>query len=145
MPKQLSQLSFQLNKIVTKQFATIGNSIPESKEVGIETNVQFGADNETKMISIFTMFKFESSSEPFIVLETGCYFRLENASWTNIYMIDTKEIIVPKDFLSHLVMISIGTARGILHAKTEGTPFNIFFLPTIDVSKLVTEDVKFSF
>ncbi len=37
-------------------------------------------------------------------------------------------------------MLCVGTARGILHAKTEGTAFNDFILPAINVEELVEED-----
>lgn len=33
------------------------------------------------------------------------------------------------------------TARGILHAKTEGTKFNICLLPLINVERMIAEDV----
>jgi hypothetical protein len=40
-------------------------------------------------------------------------------------------------------MLTIGTSRGILHAKTEGTEFNKFILPTINVNQLVEKDAEF--
>ena len=57
---------------------------------------------------------------------------------------EKKELIVPKGFISHLVMISIGTTRGVLHSKTENTIYNKFLLPTINVNELIKEDVKFN-
>ena len=45
--------------------------------------------------------------------------------------------------MKHLSVITVGTARGVLHAKTENTPFNKFVLPTINVTELVKEDVSF--
>lgn len=47
--------------------------------------------------------------------------------------------------MAHLTTIMVGTARGILHAKTENTLFNQFLLPTIDVTELVTDDVIMTF
>lgn len=40
-------------------------------------------------------------------------------------------------------MLTIGTARGVLHSKTESTPFNSFLLPTLNVNELVKKDVVF--
>jgi len=38
--------------------------------------------------------------------------------------------------------LTVGTVRGILHTKTEGTNFNGFVIPTINVTELVTSDVR---
>ena len=35
--------------------------------------------------------------------------------------------------------MTIGTTRGILHAKTEGTCFNKYVLPTINVTEIIKE------
>ena len=35
----------------------------------------------------------------------------------------------------------MGTLRGVLHAKVENTPYNMFILPTINVTELVKEDI----
>jgi hypothetical protein len=40
-------------------------------------------------------------------------------------------------------MITVGTARGVLHAKTEGTTLNKFFIPTVNVVEMVTDDGAF--
>lgn len=40
-------------------------------------------------------------------------------------------------------MLTIGTTRGVLHSKTENTPFNSFLLPTLNVMELVKKDVVF--
>ena len=40
-------------------------------------------------------------------------------------------------------MLTIGTTRGVLHSKTENTPFNSFLLPTLNVNELVKKDVVF--
>ncbi len=39
-------------------------------------------------------------------------------------------------------MLAIGIARGILHTKTENTPFNHFLLPVLDATRLIKEDVE---
>jgi hypothetical protein len=46
--------------------------------------------------------------------------------------------------MTHLTMITVSSVRGVLHAKTEGTIFNKYLLPTLDVTEMVKEDVEFS-
>ena len=46
--------------------------------------------------------------------------------------------------MTHLIVLTIGTVRGILHAKTEGTKYNSYILPTINVAELIKTDIVFS-
>ncbi|NOQ75958.1 MAG: hypothetical protein GQ574_28385 [Crocinitomix sp.] len=62
---------------------------------------------------------------------------------TWLLLTDEQELVFPKGFIRHLSVICVGTARGILHAKTEGTKFNEFILPTINVEDLIQEDASF--
>ena len=96
-------------------------------------------------IAVFSLFVFESDQKPFIIIESGCHFKIADSSWSEMYQSDTNSLKVPRGFLSHLAMLTIGTTRGVLHAKTEGTCFNKFVLPTVNVSDLIKEDVIFSF
>jgi hypothetical protein len=38
-------------------------------------------------------------------------------------------------------MLCVGTLRGVLHAKTENSVYNKFYLPTINVNDLVKTDI----
>lgn len=46
----------------------------------------------------------------------------------------TGSIMVPKSLLTHFAVLTVGTTRGILHAKTENTRLNHFSLPPVNVS-----------
>ena len=50
---------------------------------------------------------------------------------------------LPSGFVCHLAMLAIGTARGVLHAKTENTLFNKYLIPTINVAELIKDDIIF--
>ena len=52
-----------------------------------------------------------------------------------------KSWIIPVDFLRYMGTIVVGTARGVLHTKTEGTVLNAYVLPPINVMELVKEDL----
>ncbi len=52
-------------------------------------------------------------------------------------------MVVSKGFLAHLAMITTGTARGVLFAKTEATQFSKFIIPTLNVAEMIKEDASF--
>ena len=87
-------------------------------------------------------FRFEVKSQPFLLLEAGCIFGVSPQSWESFIQPDAKIILIPEGFLTHLSVITTGTCRGILHSKTEGTAYNRFLLPTINVTELVKGDIS---
>jgi len=42
-----------------------------------------------------------------------------------------------------MTVLTIGTARGVLHAKLEKIGFEKFILPTLDISNMIEEDMSF--
>ena len=134
-------IGFSLSSIATEQFAIIEQNFSENNEVFISTTLRFGKHDEDKEIAVSALFKFEIESQPFILIEGACRFKIEPASWGTFVKDD--KMIIPKGFLTHLAILTIGTVRGILHAKTENTSFNHFVIPTIDVTEIITEDYTF--
>ena len=137
-----NQISFGLRKITTEQFAIIESAFDESKEnVELGTGLRFGFNTDKRIITPLLSINFSQEKSPFLLLEIGCHFEIIKEHWDAIFNSTTSEVKLPKELATHLVMLCIGTLRGVLHAKTENTPFNKFFLPTINVNDLVKEDI----
>ena len=73
-----------------------------------------------------------------MVLELACFFEIASEGWEE--MKKDGRWVVPVDFLRYMGTIVVGTARGVLHTKTEGTVLNACLLPPINVAELVKED-----
>ena len=84
---------------------------------------------------------YSQEKSPFLLLEIGCHFEIIKEHWNTIFNSNTNELKLSKELARHLVMLTVGTLRGVLHAKTENTPFNMFLFPTINVTEMVKEDV----
>lgn len=139
-------IGFALAKITTEQFATIENNLEkEEAEVEIKMNFRFAADNENRLIGVFASFTFGSQKNPFIIIEAGCHFAIIPEAWEKMMDAEANKLTVPKDFLQHLVVLTVGTTRGILHAKTENTKFNKYHLPTLNIVDIIKEDSVFEF
>lgn len=138
--KQSADVSFALKKIVTTQFAIIEEAYKEKKPVSMNLSLSFAVNKETRIIEVSAKVNFAVLESPFVLIEVGCFFAIKKESW-DTFMDEKGEKRVPKGFLCHLSMHTIGTLRGVLHAKTENTPFNRFILPPINVNELVKEDL----
>ena len=71
-----------------------------------------------------------------------CLFQISPDSRSELLQETGKKIVMPNGFINHLTTLTVGTTRGILHSKTENTPFNRFFIPTINVTKQIKGDVE---
>jgi hypothetical protein len=111
--------------------------------VGVYTKLSFGAEEKDKIVAVSALFRFESDDKqaPFIILETKAYFNIEPESWESMYDADANTLSLEKGFARHLSVIVVGTSRGILHTKTEGTDLNQVILPLINVEEILKEDV----
>jgi hypothetical protein len=145
MDNKSQSIGFTLKKVTTEQFAIIEEGFNEKGKIRLNTSLRFAADDEKKIIAVFTSFIFDSDKKPFLIIEAGCHFSIQDPAWLEMFKPEINTLIVPKGFLTHLTILTIGTSRGILHAKTEGTCFNKYVLPTINVTLLIKEDASFNF
>jgi hypothetical protein len=145
MNEEQFNIGFSLKKITTKQFAIIESAYKREEKITLETKLSFGVSFEEKIISVSFLTKFVQKEIPFLLIEVACHFEIEEMAWEKFLNESKTEILFPKGFINHLVMLTIGTTRGVLHSKTENTPFNSFLLPTIHVNTLLKEDEVFHF
>lgn len=137
-----SNTNFAITKITIEQFDIFQELYKEEGKIGLFFNFSFGVDRDTRMLAIYALFKFEENDIAFLIIETGCHFQIEKEKWESFFNED-KNMLVPNDDICHLAKITVGTARGILHAKTENTSLNRFIIPETNVSDMIKEDVPF--
>ena len=143
MSENVNKVGFALKKVTTEQFAIIESSFQKGEPIELKANLRFGVNFDSKNVSVYFSTNLEQKKTPFLIIEVGCHFNIEDSAWTNFFNKDKSELTIPKGFIGHLVMLTIGTARGVLHSKTENTPFNEFLLPTLNVNNMVKQDISF--
>lgn len=136
-------IRFILTKIITEQFAVLKDMYRSEVPFNVRTELSFGTQVENKVVVVSTSFRFESDDKqtPFIMLETRLFFNIEAESWNKLYDPDKNTLALEKGFARHLGVIAVGTARGVLHSKTEDTDLNHITLPLINVEEILQEDV----
>lgn len=143
MKSRTGEIGFALKKIVTEQFAAIEDGFNEQDEIGFNVSLRFSAEVKQRFVAVFALFTFTSDNKPFLIAEASCHFQIKDSAWKQMIRPETNDLVVPKAFLSHLSMLTIGTCRGILHSKTEGTCFNKYLIPTINVTEIIKQDALF--
>lgn len=137
------QVTFQLKGISTDEFATIKECYKEEESIQIETGYSFEVDPDIYTVTVRFSIMYKCNESPFIVLKLTCAFDVEKESFEGMFDSESEKYIIPKGFLTHLTVLTIGTARGVLHAKLEKTGFENYILPTLNVADLIKEDMVF--
>lgn len=141
MKKSKDQIGFSLQKVTTEQFAILEEFYKEGDDIQLGTNLKFGINDEKHLIVVILSVQFTQKDKPFLKLDAACHFNINDSSWGEFLDSKKGEITFPKGFIGHLAMLTIGTTRGVLHAKTENTLFNKFLLPTINVNDIIKSDL----
>lgn len=136
-------IGFALFGIKTEQYATFKENYKDKTKTRLNTGIEFKFNKDEKLIAVFVTIIFEQSKKAFLKLQVSCHFKISEDTFNGFC--DDSKITFPKGFMTHLTMITVSSARGVLHGKTEGTIFNNYLLPTLDVTEMVKEDVEFSF
>ncbi len=137
--KKPSRILFSIKQIKTEQFGCFG-AAPTQNKLQVQTQLKFGIDPLKRMLAVFSKFEFEHESNPVAMMEIFCAFEIQKNSWQE--WVQSGNVTIPKTFMKHLSIITIGCARGAFHAKTEGTPFNSLIIPTVNLSTLIKEDLQ---
>lgn len=106
----------------------------------------FGIDADENVVSCTVKFSFEKKEgQPFLIIEVKAFFKIEKNDFKTKVKQDDGSYLVAKELAIHFAVLAVGSARGILHTKTEGIIYNDYLLPTIDVKQMVETDVVFKF
>jgi len=134
-----SAVPFRLSKIQTLQFALLPDAFNQEKNVEISQSINYSVDTETQQVGVQPHYLFFQSN-PFIIIEVRCIFSIPTPFWKK--WMNEKEglFVLPKNVATHMAVLSVGTTRGVLHAKTEGTLFNMFVLPTWNLADIIKDN-----
>jgi len=128
-----------MSRINLDQFAILTTTVPDKADVTFTALPWFGYSIDTHHIRCSLEITYQLQGETIIILKMSCEFKIGDEDW-NALVADSR-IHIPKSFMAHLAMHTIGTARGILFCKTEGTPFSQLILPPIDATSMIINDI----
>ena len=136
---------FRMFKIHVEQFAILAESITFDKvesAATLETRLSFKAAKDNKIAPIIR-FSFVKERQPILLIEVCCEFDIHPNDWKG--MLNGDVLTVSKETLEYLAAQTVGVTRGILYCKTEGTPFNVFILPPINIASMIDGDLTINF
>lgn len=131
-------IRFKMLRIVTEQFAILKDVLP-SNDISVDSNIGIKYTENAKNVIVELAISYTSEQEQVMLLKISCTFAIHEEDWKSL--ISDGKVTVPKTVLDYFLSQTVGTARGILHCKTEGTIFNSLILPSMNVSGILKEDM----
>lgn len=135
----MKQLNFLMRQIKVNQFAILVNDAPTG-EIPVEFGIQFKTDIVGKWIAVAFKTQYLNGTTPLLILEVQCDFQVKPEDWDSL--VSDGKLVFPVDFLRHIALHTVGSARGILFCKTEGSPFSRFILPPVNLENMINQDLE---
>ena len=130
-------IPYKIDRIETNQFAIFPDKVVNGAEVSIEVNSGFSAGELLSPIKNVVNVQYVQNGTLILVLEISCFFTIAEEGQESI----RKEGKIPVDFLRYMGSFSVGIARGVIHARTEGTVLNPIVLPPINLNEVIDKDI----
>lgn len=128
---------FNMSRIAVSQFAILSENMPQG-EMNMLTEISFQYSSESRQIACEAGFRFTYEDETILVLKVQCEFRIHESDWAGFVRKDG--VGIPKSVLEILAVHTIGTSRGVLFCKTEGTAFNSLMIPPLNVARMMEDE-----
>ena len=131
-------IQFRLTRIEVPQFAILTDK-EFSDSMNLDYGFEFAIDEESMSLRCDATASYIDGENPVMKIVVRCEYSLEEASWNALKT--ESGMTFPAGFLQHLASLTVGTMRGAYYGKTEGTIYNQFFIPLLDVTKAIKEDM----
>lgn len=130
-------IPYTISQIKTPQFAIFPDKFVNGEKATMKVSVTFGVPKDLQQIKCSLDIQFLQSDILLLTTVIECYFHISPEGIENI----RKAGNIEKDFLRYMGTIAVGTARGVIAAKTENTVLNSLVLPPINLIEIIKEDM----
>lgn len=120
-------ISFRMTQIKVEQFAILSEALPKDGNLGVETTFAVSVDAKSHAIGMRLKINYLAEENILLTLVLLCTFAIGEESWNGLVQDNT--ITIPRGFLAHMAVHTLGTARGVLFCKAEDTVFQQIILP----------------
>jgi len=138
---EVKPIRFAFARISTDEFAILGDDYDPMQQVLMNTTMAFGFNPKEKSFGVQFKCIALIQDRPKVVLAVTCHYRIAPEDWKSVYVEKINTLTIPRMTALHLASLTISTARGVLHVKTERHPINAVIIPPIDVNDFVKSDL----
>lgn len=130
-------IQYTISQIKTPQFAIFPEKFVNGRKANIQASISFTVPKDLHQIRCSLDIKYVQGEDLLMTTVIECYFTISPEGISTI----KSEGKIEVGFLRYIGTISVGTARGVIAAKTENTVLNILVLPPINLVNMIKEDM----
>lgn len=135
------QILYSFIKLDLVQFATFETDcIDDDKPLELSSSFRF-AYSADEVVCCTTTVVITKENRPILKAELNSYFRIQSESVASLTEDDC--IVLPTVLMTQFASLGYGSMRGVIYAKTMGTPLEKIILPPNDVHDIFTAPAKF--
>lgn len=134
------EIPFRIFKITNDPIELHADLYDEQSPMEFGTEFSFNGDLKQRIIGCRSVYMFRQGATMLSSLTVYCYFEVA-PEYVNDNLVDGK-VVVDKEFLRYLATLSVGTARGIQHAKTQGTVMNDYVIPPVNLMEIEFREME---
>jgi hypothetical protein len=138
---QEKSIKFSFARIITDDFKIVSEQSDASLDAMVNANMAFGFNAPEKILAMQLNCVLVELDKILMNISVTCQFRLVPEDWASCYHEETNKLTIPKLAALHLASLTVSTARGVMHAKTEGHALNSLIIPPINVNDFVKGDL----
>ena len=136
------QIYYRFIKLELTQFATFeADYIDDGKPLELSSSFQFAYSSDDDVVCCATTVVISKGNSPILKAELKSYFNIQPESVTS--MIEDDYVVLPTNLMTQFASLGYGSMRGVIYAKTMGTPLEKIILPPNDVQNIFTVPAKF--
>jgi hypothetical protein len=133
-------IPYKISHIETVQFALFPDNFVNGQQVLVNTNCDYNVRSNLSQVRNIISVNYIQNEKLLMVVQLACYYDIAPEGVKAI----KDEGKIPVDFLRYMGSISVGTIRGVIHAKTEGTVLNPVVMPPVNLEEMIKNDLMLS-
>ena len=138
----IPNIRFNLSKIQTDEFALLAESYESNMPVTVNIGFGFNFAKENNTIGALVKCTFLQHDKVLLVVAASCWFRIDAEDFKTIYDPVERQFTLLLPHAIHFGGFTVGTVRGVLHAKTEKHALNGVVLPPVNVNEIIKAEIK---
>ena len=136
------KILYQFISMDIVQFATFPESyVEDEKDIEISNKFQFTYNFEENVMCCIVSVTLSKANNIILKTDLAAYFGIEARSAESLK--ESEDLIAPPELLTQFASLAYGSIRGIIFAKTIGSPLNKIILPPNDIRTIFQESLRF--
>lgn len=136
------QIYYQFIKLDLAQFAVFEENYTTGGSAELTSSFRFSYSFDENMVCCSSAVVITGSAGPMLKAELNSFFKITPESVAS--MTNDGCITLPVELMTQFASLCYGAMRGVIYAKTMGTPLNMIMLPPNDIHNIFTTPAKFN-